>query len=120
FSNILDELEVLTSHQIPYEVIPGVSAAMGAAAFTGIPLTARGYSTAVRLLTLYKSDVVTDAYWRELSQTDDPLVFYMSSETLDIVVDNLVKNSIAEDKLLAVIEQATTPFQKFHVSNLYD
>ena len=119
FSNILDELEVIVAHQIPYEIIPGVSAAMGAAACAGIPLTARGYSTAVRLLTLYKSDVVTDDYWKELAKTEDTLVFYMSSETLDTVVDNLVKNNISADKLLAVVEQATTPFQQVHTANLY-
>ena len=56
FSNILDELEVMFANDIRYEIIPGVSAAMGAAAYTGIPLTARGYSTAIRLLTFYKSD----------------------------------------------------------------
>ena len=119
FSNILDELEAIVAHQIPYEIIPGVSAAMGAAACAGIPLTARGYSTAVRLLTLYKSDVVTDDYWKELAKTEDTLVFYMSSETLDTVVDNLVKNNIGADKLLAVVEQATTPFQQVHTANLY-
>ena len=118
FSNILDELETIVENNIPYEIVPGVSAAMGAAAYAGIPLTARGYSTAVRLLTFYKSDVVTDAYWKELAQTDDTLVFYMSSETLDGVVENLLKNGIAEDKLLAVIEQATTPMQKVHTISL--
>jgi uroporphyrin-III C-methyltransferase len=111
FSNILDELEVLVTNHIPYEIIPGVSAAMGAAAYTGIPLTARGYSTAVRLLTFYKSDIVTDVYWKELANTEDTLVFYMSSETLDGVVANLLKNNISDDKLLAVVEQATTPMQ---------
>lgn len=120
FSNILDELQALVLHNIPYEIVPGVSAAMGAAAYTGIPLTARGYSTAVRLLTLYKSDVVTDEYWKELAATNDTLVFYMSSETLDIVVSNLVKNSIAAEKLLAVVEQATTPLQRVHIANLYE
>ena len=118
FSNVLDELEAVVDHNIPYEIIPGVSAAMGAAAYAGIPLTARGYSTAVRLLTFYKSDVVTDAYWKELAQTDDTLVFYMSSETLDGVVENLLKNDIAADKKLAVIEQATTPMQRVHVCGL--
>ncbi len=118
FSNILDELEVLVDNNIPYEIIPGVSAAMGAAAYTGIPLTARGYSTAIRLLTFYKSDVVTDAYWKELAATNDTLVFYMSSETLDGVVENLLKNNIAADKLLAVVEQATTPMQQVHTCSL--
>ncbi len=120
FSNILDELEVLVANNIPYEIIPGVTAALGAAATAGIPLTARGYSTAVRLLTYYKSDIVTDEYWKELANTNDTLIFYMSSETLDIVVEKLTGNKIAEDKLLAVIEQATTPLQKVHSCNLYE
>ena len=118
FSNILDELEVLVAHSIPYQIIPGVSAAMGAAAYTGIPLTARGYSTAIRLLTFYKSDVISDAYWKELANTEDTLVFYMSSETLSGIVQNLLLHNISPDKLLAVIEQATTPFQKVHITSL--
>ncbi len=120
FSNILDELETVVSNNIPYEIVPGVTAALGASAYAGIPLTARGYSTAVRLLTYYKSDVVTNEYWKELAETDDTLVFYMSSETLDKLVEKLVENNIAEEKLLAVIEQATTPLQNVHIANLYE
>lgn len=120
FSNILDELETAVANDIPYEIIPGVSAAMGAAAYSGIPLTARGHATAVRLLTFYKSDVVTPAYWKELAQTEDTLVFYMSSETLGGVVDNLLKHAIGADKLLAVVEQATTPMQQVHVCALHE
>jgi uroporphyrin-III C-methyltransferase/precorrin-2 dehydrogenase/sirohydrochlorin ferrochelatase/uroporphyrin-III C-methyltransferase len=120
FSNILDELETLVEHQIPYEIIPGVTAALGAAAYSGIPLTARDHATAVRFLTAYKSDVVADAYWKELAQTSDTLVFYMSSETLRNVVAKLVANGIDKEKELAVVEQATTPFQKVHTSRLYD
>jgi uroporphyrin-III C-methyltransferase len=120
FSNILDELETVVSNNIPYEIIPGVTAALGAAATAGIPLTARGYATSVRFLTYYKSDIVTDAYWKELANTEDTLVFYMSSETLDEVVEKLTANNIHEDKLLAVVEQATTPLQNVHVSNLYN
>lgn len=118
FSNILDELETVVENNIPYEIVPGVSAAMGAAAYTGIPLTARGYSTAVRLLTFYKNDVVTAAYWQELAMTDDTLVFYMSSETLNGIVENLLKYTPAADKMMAVIEQATTPMQQVHVCSL--
>lgn len=120
FSNILDELQTLVKHGIPYEIVPGVSAAMGAAAYAGIPLTARGMSTAIRLLTSYKSDIVSDDYWKELAQTDDTLVFYMSSETLDDLVQKLTHFGIAADKLLAVVEQATTPMQKVHTGSLYD
>ncbi len=120
FSNILDELETLVANNISYEIIPGVTAALGAAAFAGIPLTARGYATSVRFLTYYKSDIVTDEYWKELANTNDTLIFYMSSETLAKVVEKLTVNNIDENKLLAVIEQATTPLQNVHITNLYD
>jgi uroporphyrin-III C-methyltransferase len=120
FSNILDELQTLQDNDIPYEIIPGVTAALGSSAYAGIPLTARGYSTAVRLLTFYKSDIVSPEYWKELAATDDTLVFYMSSETLNGVVENLVRNNIAEDKLLAVVEQATTPLQNVYTCSLYE
>lgn len=120
FSNILDELETLVQNEIPYEIVPGVTAALGAAAYSGIPLTARNHATAVRFLTYYKSDVVTDAYWKDLAQTDDTLVFYMSAETLGGVVSNLTAHGIDAAKKMAVIEQATTPLQQVHICNLYD
>jgi len=115
FSNILDELQVLSENEIPYEIVPGISAALGAAAYSGIPLTARGYSNAVRFLTFYKSDILIEEYWHELAQTADTLVFYMSSETIEGVVSNLLAHSISPDKKLAIIEQATTPNQNIHV-----
>jgi uroporphyrin-III C-methyltransferase len=120
FSNILDELQVLAEHHIPYEIVPGVSAALGAAAYSGIPLTARNYSAAVRFLTYYKSDILTEQYWKELAQTDDTLVFYMSAETLGALVEKLTANKISPEKQLAVVEQATTPLQNVYTCNLYD
>ncbi len=119
FSNILDELETLVAHNISYEIIPGVTAALGAAAYAGIPLTARGYSMAVRFLTYYKSDVLSDTYWNELAHTSDTLVFYMSSETLDTVIAKLIQYKISSDCGVAVIEQATTPNQNIYCSNIY-
>jgi uroporphyrin-III C-methyltransferase len=120
FSNILDELISLKDSDIPFEIVPGITAASGAAAYAGIPLTARNYSTAVRFLTYYKSDVISENYWRELSATNDTLVFYMSSGTLSEIVDNLIQNNIGKDKKIAVIEQATTPFQNIRIGSAYD
>jgi len=120
FSNILDELQTLVSNQIPYEIIPGVTAALGAAAYSGIPLTARGYSTAVRFVTYYRSDVVSDEYWKELATTSDTLVFYMSAETLANVVEKLLTYGISPDKKLAVIGQATTTEQNVYTCSLSD
>ena len=112
FSNVLDELETLTSHGIPYELVPGVTAALGAAAYAGIPLTARGYSTAVRFLTGYQPEAGDDAWWQELAHTTDTLVFYMSSAPLDGLVHRLLQKGIADDRWIAVVEQATTPMQR--------
>lgn len=120
FSNILDELKALVENNIAYEIIPGVTSALGAAAYAGIPLTARGYSTGVRFLTYYKSDVLTEAYWQELAQTSDTLVFYMSVATIDSVVEKLIEYGIASDVEVAVAEQATTCYQKIHTCNIYD
>jgi uroporphyrin-III C-methyltransferase len=118
FSNILDELRTLRQHGISYEIVPGVTAASGAAAYAGIPLTARGYSTAVRFLTYNNALAIPEKSWKELASTNDTLVFYMSGELLDVLVNKLLENGIAADNYLAVIEQATTPLQNVQVFTL--
>ncbi|MEC4004564.1 uroporphyrinogen-III C-methyltransferase [Flavobacterium sp. SUN052] len=115
FSNILDELEVLVSNDIRYEIIPGISAAFGAAAFTGIPLTARGFSRGVRFLTLYDLKNVDQNQWEDWSQTEDTLVFYMSGQKLATLTNYLLDNNINHNKGLAVVQQATTPNQKTQI-----
>jgi len=120
FSNILDELNALVLAKIPFEIVPGVTAASGAAAYAGIPLTARNYSNAVRVITYYKTDLLNDAYWKELAVTEDTLVFYMSSDTINAIVDKLTGNQISRDAHIAVIEQATTPCQRVLTANVYD
>lgn len=116
FSNILDELDTLVEHHIDYEIIPGVTAALGAAAYAGIPLTARNYATGVRFLTYYQSNVIENKYWKDLASTSDTLVFYMSSETLPSLVANLKAAGIQDEKEIAVIEQGTTPYQNVYTS----
>ena len=120
FSNILDELETLKSNNISYEIIPGITAALGAAAYCGMPLTARGYSTAVRLLTYYNTNLMSEDSWKELANTDDTLVFYMSSVTIEPLVKKLLEYKISSDKKIAVIEQATTPLQQVYVEEIAD
>lgn len=115
FSNVLDELQALVDHNIPFEMIPGISAALGAAAYAGIPLTARDHSTAVRFLTYFKKELLPDEYWKELAVTDDTLVFYMSGETLPKIIQKLQSNGVSSEKSLALIEQATTPNQRVRI-----
>ncbi|PWT72695.1 MAG: uroporphyrinogen-III C-methyltransferase [Bacteroidetes bacterium] len=120
FSNLLDELKALSKHQISYEIIPGITAAAGAAAYAGIPLTAREHAHSVRFLTFYKKDLLEEGYWQELALTQDTLVFYMSSDLTDSLVQRLVENEIPADRFISVIEQATTPVQNVYTCNIHD
>ena len=104
-------MQALNKYQIPYEIVPGITAACGAAAYAGIPLTARNHATAVRFLTLHKTGLIQPDYWKDLATTEDTLVFYMSGDTSDELVDNLIRNGVKADRHIAVIEQATTPLQ---------
>jgi uroporphyrin-III C-methyltransferase/precorrin-2 dehydrogenase/sirohydrochlorin ferrochelatase/uroporphyrin-III C-methyltransferase len=117
FSNILDELQTLIAAGIRYEIIPGITAASGASSYAGIPLTARGYATSVRFLTSYNDKVLDESYWKDLANTTDTLVFYMSSNTIDHLVDKLKMYQISNDKKIAVISQATTPQQKIFIGS---
>ncbi len=120
FSNILDELQILIKAGIRFEIVPGITAASGASSYAGIPLTARGYATSVRFLTNYTKTVVSEEYWKELAAAKDTLVFYMSSNTLDHLVDRLKRNQISNEHLIAVISQASTPFQQVQISSFED
>jgi len=117
FSNILDELQSLKQNKIPYEIIPGITAALGAAAYAGMPLTARNHATSVRFLTYYKSEILDEKYWQELAVTNDTIVFYMSKGNLSKLVEKFIELNVSGEKKIAIIEQATTPFQKVYTSS---
>ena len=120
FSNVLDELHAVKNNNIPYEIIPGISAAFGAAAYTGIPLTAREYSRGVRFLTLYDLNTVKQNQWEDWAKTEDTLVFYMSGQRLDVLSKQLLNYGIDTSKGIAVVQQATTPNQKTSVFSFED
>ena len=120
FSNILDELISLVNHQIEYEIIPGITAATGASAYAGIPLTARNYSNALRILTLHQPELINERDWQDLAATDDTLVFYMSGMNIDLLVEKLVKHGAGGEKHISVIEQATTPLQRVTTVSISD
>ncbi len=111
YSHVLEELKVLVENKIPFEIIPGV-------AYSGIPLTARGYASAVRFLAGYNSEEWRDHTWKELATTEDTLVFYMSAENTAHVVKRLLDQGMDEQKKLAIIEQATTPRQRVRIFSL--
>jgi uroporphyrin-III C-methyltransferase/precorrin-2 dehydrogenase/sirohydrochlorin ferrochelatase len=118
FSNILDELETVTNNQIPFEIIPGVTAASGCAVYAGIPLTARGYADSVRFLTLHQSELLQDKEWEALANTKDTLVFYMTVTHLETLVEKLLSFGADSKLSLSIISQGTTPMQQNFYSTL--
>jgi uroporphyrin-III C-methyltransferase len=118
FSNVLDELEMLVKHQIPFEIIPGITSASGASAYAGIPLTARGYAQGVQFLSFNPTVAYSEIFWKSLAQFEDTSVLYMASKNLGLFIDQMLSNGASEATPIAVIEQATTAHQKVHISTL--
>jgi len=120
FSNVLDELVALQQAEIPFEIIPGITAASGASAYAGIPLTARGYSKGVQFITYNPCSHYSPEKWKSWANSGDTLVFYMAARNLAGLVELLTRYSRYPATPLAVIEQATTPYQKVHITTLKD
>ncbi|MEI9946892.1 MAG: uroporphyrinogen-III C-methyltransferase [Chitinophagaceae bacterium] len=118
FSNVLDELLTLQENNIPFEIIPGITAASGASAYAGIPLTARGYSQGVQFITFNPKSYYSPERWKELAKTTDTLVFYMAAKNATDVAELLLRYSRKPLTPMAVIEQATTPYQQIHTTTL--
>src|SRR5438874_1655700 len=114
YSNILDELITVKQYNIPYEIIPGITAVSGAAAYTGVPLTARKLATGVRILTYYKDTTIPDDTLKHLASFEDTLVFYMSGNALLQLVRKLLQAGADAAIPFIVVEQATTPNQFVH------
>ncbi|HEX6191509.1 MAG TPA: uroporphyrinogen-III C-methyltransferase [Chitinophagaceae bacterium] len=118
YSNVLDELISLSANDIPFEIIPGITAASGASAYAGIPLTARGYAKAVQFITFNPCSYYSTEKWKSLATSGDTLVFYMAAKSLASLTELLLRYSKRPATPLAVIEQATTRHQQVSISTL--
>lgn len=120
YSNVLDELKTLHDNNIPFEIIPGITAASGASAYAGIPLTARGYSQSVQFHTYNPNSFYSTEKWKCLACTTDTLVFYMAARNITDLAELILRYSKKPLTPLAIIEQATTPYQQIHITTLSD
>ena len=118
FSNVLDELQTIVEAGIEFEIIPGITAAAGASAYAGIPLTAREYSQGVQLLTFNPNSFYSSDKWKSLAHTNDTLVFYMAAKNITDLAELLLRYTRKAQTPLAVIEQATTVHQQVHITTL--
>jgi uroporphyrin-III C-methyltransferase/precorrin-2 dehydrogenase/sirohydrochlorin ferrochelatase len=106
-----EEIEVLAANGIPYIVVPGITAALGAAAAANIPLTHRKVSQSVTFVTGHVLDDES-LDWRSLGRAHQTVVFYMGVGHLPQIVSKLRNAGAAADHPVAVIERATLPEQR--------
>lgn len=117
-----EEGEALEAEDITFEVIPGVSAAAGAAAYAGIPLTDRRYSSGVTFVTGHKraGKDLGDMNWKALADMNQTIVFYMGIKNLETIAKNLTEQGMAKETPAAVVRLATTAKQKTVTGTLDD
>ena len=116
-----EEAEVLIAAGIPFEVVPGVTAAIGASAYAGIPLTHRAHTTEVAFVTGHEDPTKSESSinWKALATGIGTLVFFMGVKNLGTIVRNLTANGKAADTPVAVVRWGTTPKQKTVTGTLH-
>ena len=107
-----EELEFLSEHRIPYEVVPGITAALACAAYAGIPLTHRDHAQSVRLITAHSSKDGDSNDWHSLAQARQTLAFYMGVSQLPWLTARLIEHGRSGDTPFARIENGTRSNQR--------
>ena len=113
-----EEIETLATSGVPFQVVPGITAASGCSAYAGIPLTHRDYAQSVRFVTGQLRDGSIALDWPELTVEHQTLVFYMGLKGLPIICQQLIKHGMDPNMPAALIEKGTTQDQRVIVSDL--
>lgn len=110
YAHAAEELEIARRLNVPYQIVPGITAAAACAAAAGIPLTERGGAKGLRLLTLYDEDLHDGDFWRSIGLAPgETLAFYMTTRQRGVLCEKLIEAGLDPLTPVVLIEQGATP-----------
>ena len=115
-----EEMEALIDAAIPFEIVPGITAGSGCAAYAGIPLTHRDYAQSVRFVTGHPKEGQVDLPWDEMVNDNQTIVFYMGLGGLSSICEQMIAHGRADTTPIALIAKGTTDKQRVLVGTLSD
>ncbi|MCU7905129.1 MAG: siroheme synthase CysG [Candidatus Thiodiazotropha sp. (ex Epidulcina cf. delphinae)] len=113
-----EEIDTLAAQGVPFQVIPGITAAAGCASYAGIPLTHRDYAQSVTFVTGHLKDGSINLNWEMLAQPHQTIVFYMGLVGLPVICKELQDHGVPADMPIALIQQGTTHMQRVFTGTL--
>lgn len=113
-----EEIELLAENGVPFQVVPGITAASGCASYAGIPLTHRDHAQSVRFITGHLQDNSINLNWAELIEPNQTIVFYMGLKGLPVICQSLIDAGRSPDTPAALVEKGTRADQRVFCATL--
>ncbi len=107
-----EEIETLAAEDIPFQVVPGITAASGVASYAGIPLTHRDHAQSCMFVTGHLKDGTMNLDWDALARPKQTVVVYMGLHGLDTLCAKLIEHGLPDSTPIAIVQQGTTPNQR--------
>lgn len=113
-----EEIELLAENHIPFQVVPGITAASGISSYAGIPLTHRDHAQSVTFATGHLKDGTSNLNWKALAQPGQTVVFYMGLKGIETITSKLIEHGMDPKTPAALVQKGTTPDQEEYIGTL--
>ena len=113
-----EEIETLMEQGVPFQVVPGITAALGCASYAGIPLTHRDHAQSCTFVTGHLKDNTVHLNWTQLAAPNQTIVIYMGLVGLETICQSLIEHGSPKDLPIALIQQGTTQHQRVVIGTL--